>query len=96
MTSIAEVGGVDETKAVRLTDAKSQWHFTKQGDGTVFVENFAHINPNGPTPAWVTNMLLLDAPYDSMFEMRKLIESGAYKDAVVDFLKPGSETVISE
>ena len=86
MTSQAAPGGVDETKAVRLSEAFTQWHFTAQEDGTVLVENFAHINPNGPTPAWITNMLLVDAPYDSMFEMRKLIEGGAYENVQVSFL----------
>jgi hypothetical protein len=86
MTSQATLGGVDETNAVRLSEAFTQWHFTAQADGVVLVENFAHINPNGPTPAWITNMLLIDAPYDSMFEMRILIEDGAYKETEISFL----------
>lgn len=95
MTSSAQPGGVEETRAVRLVDAITQWHFTDQGDGTVQVENYAHIDPNGPTPAWITNMLLVDSPFDSMTNMRKLIESGAYADAKVAFLSP-DETAESD
>ena len=87
MTSIAQEGGVPESKAVRLKDAITQWHFSDQGDGTVLVENFAHIDPNGPTPAWITNMLLIDSPYESMRDMRKLIEAGEYADAHFDFIE---------
>ena len=87
MTSTASPGGPDKTKAVRLINAVSQWHFTPNGDGTVMVENFAHIDPNGPTPAWVTNMMLVDSPFDSMSNMRKLIETGEYGDAVIEFLQ---------
>jgi hypothetical protein len=87
MNSSATAGGIDKTKAVRLTNAITQWHFTPQANGLVLVENFAHIDPNGPTPAWITNMLLVDAPYDSMFDMRKLIEGGAYQDAEIGFLR---------
>ena len=86
MTSIARKGGPDKTKAVRLQDAFSQWHFTPLGEGKVLVENFAHIDPNGPTPAWITNMLLVDSPFKSMSAMRDIIESGGYADASIPFL----------
>ncbi len=89
MTSTAAKGGVPTTKAVRLTEAITQWHFTPQENGQVLVENFAHINPNGPTPAWLTNILLVGAPFDTMAEMRKLIEGGAYPDAHIEFLAGG-------
>ena len=87
MTSRAVQGGPKKTKAVRLTDAVSQWHFTPSDNGKVLVENFAHIDPNGPTPAWITNMMLIDSPFDSMSEMRKIVESGEYDNTVVPFLR---------
>lgn len=87
MTSTASPGGPDKGKAVRLVNAVSQWHFTPNGDDTVTVENFAHIDPNGPTPAWITNMMLIDSPFDSMSNMRELIEAGEYADAVIEFLQ---------
>ena len=83
MTSTATPGGAPKTKAVRIERAVSQWHFTPKGDGITKVENFAHIDPNGPTPAWITNMMLVDAPYKTMLKMRKIIESGAYADALM-------------
>lgn len=86
MTSTAQAEGFAETNAVRLVDAITQWHFIDQNDGTVLVENFAHIDPNGPTPAWITNMMLVDSPFDSMTEMRALIEAGEYADAEFEFL----------
>lgn len=87
MTSTAAAGGTPETKAVRIEQAVSQWHFTPLGDGKVKVENFAHIDPNGPTPAWITNMLLVDSPYKSMRKMREIIEAGNYSGIDVPFLK---------
>ena len=83
MTSIASDGGTPKTKAVRIEDAVSQWHFTPNSDGTTTVENFAHIDPNGPTPAWLTNMMLVSAPFNTMIKMRKIVESGAYSDATI-------------
>ena len=86
MTSRAAEGGTPKTKAVRLVDAVSQWHFTPLAEGKVKVENFAHIDPNGPTPAWITNMMLVDSPFDSMSNMRKIVESGTYDESVIPFL----------
>ena len=83
MTSIASDGGTPKTKAVRIEDAVSQWHFTPNSDGTTTVENFAHIDPNGPTPAWLTNMMLVSAPFNTMIKMREIVESGAYSDATI-------------
>jgi hypothetical protein len=87
MTSIAAPNGTPNTKAVRIQDAISQWHFTANQDGTTTVESFAHINPNGPTPAWITNLLLIDSPYKSMTNMRAIIEAGDYVDVLVPFLE---------
>jgi len=87
MTSTATKGGTAKTKAVRIENAVSQWHFTPNGDGTTRVENFAHIDPNGPTPAWITNLMLVDSPYKSMSKMREIVESGGYADTNVPFLE---------
>ena len=72
-------------QAVRIYDAVTQWHFTPEADGRVKVENFAHIDPNGPTPAWLTNLLLVNSPYKTMVNMRKQIESGIYAGATLPF-----------
>lgn len=86
MTSTATTGGTAKTKAVRIENAISQWHFTPNEDGTTKVENFAHIDPNGPTPAWISNLMLVSAPYKSMSKMRDIVESGGYADSKISFL----------
>lgn len=86
MTSTASEGGTPKSKAVRIEKAVSQWHFTPLEDGTTKVENFAHIDPNGPTPAWITNLMLVDSPYKSMSKMRAIVEAGGYADSEVPFL----------
>ncbi len=78
---------IPRTKAVRIEEAFSQWHFTPRSDGTTLVENFAHINPNGPTPAWLTNRLLVSSPYKTLRNMRAIIEKGAYKNESVAFIQ---------
>ncbi|MGH1440102.1 MAG: START domain-containing protein [Cellvibrionaceae bacterium] len=70
-----------ETNAVRIIEADSRWYFTPQADGSTKVETFAHINPNGPTPAWLINMLLVSSPFKTMQGMKKMMESGIYDNA---------------
>lgn len=81
MTTEPVIGMVEKTDAVRIEEADSRWYFTPQADGTTKVETFAHINPNGPTPAWLTNMLLVSSPFKTMKGMREIVEGGAYANA---------------
>ena len=86
---VAEIiGGIVEKnkKAIRLTTGVTSWTFTPTEAGTR-VENYAHIDPEGSTPAWLTNMLLVDAPHDTLVAMRKAVADGAYADAKVSFLE---------
>lgn len=61
--------------------------FTPNDNGTTKVENFAHIDLNGPTPAWITNRVLIEAPYKTMLEMRHIIEGGGYANAPMPTLR---------
>ncbi len=87
MTSIATTGRFKKTKAIRIEKAIAHWHFTELENGEVLVENFAHIDPNGPTPAWITNMMLVSSPFKTLVNMRKAIQSGKYDQHKFDFIK---------
>jgi hypothetical protein len=71
---------------VRVQYASSEWHFTPKANGIVLVENYAHVDPTGSVPAWLTNLLIVDSPYKTLTNMRELISNGAYSDAEVDFI----------
>lgn len=73
-------------KPIRLKQAIAQWHFQQLDAQTIQVESFAHIDPNGVTPAWITNMLLVDSPFKTLKKMTALLESGRYENAKVEFL----------
>ena len=87
MTSVATRDILPENKGIiRLVDAKSSWEFIPKESGVVEIVNMAHIDPNGPTPAWVTNMMLVDAPFKTLQNMRKMIASGRYDNAQESFV----------
>ena len=87
MVATIASGVVDKHKrALRLSEGITSWTFTPNADGTL-VESFAHLNPGGGVPAWVTNMLLVDSPFDTLKAMRKVVTSGAYAEHSVSFLE---------
>jgi len=87
MVSRAVDGEQPKNKGViRIEKAVTQWHFTPLSDGDVLVESYAHIDPNGATPAWLTNLLMVDSPYKTMKNMRDILQQGSYKDAQIVFL----------
>ena len=89
MNAKATQGILPETsKAVRIVEAVTNWTLTPRADGKLAVVSYAHINPNGPTPAWVTNLLLVETPFKTLQGMRRVVATGRYDDAHFDFLKP--------
>ncbi len=87
MYSKATKGRFPKQKGViRVEDAVTHWHFIPLENSKVRVESYAHIDPNGATPAWLTNMLMVDSPFKTMRQMRKILAQGKYKDAEIAFL----------
>ncbi len=71
---------------VRLAYGVTSWVFTPVGDGRVEVVSRAHLDPGGVTPAWLTNRLLVDSPFDTMVAMREVTQSGRYANSSFEFL----------
>ena len=74
-----------QKNTVRVVNANTEWHFTPVSDSVVLVETFAHIDPGGPIPAWMVNLVSVNSPFKSLQGMRKIIESGAYTNAELAF-----------
>lgn len=87
MQSHAVTGIVAEQRGrLRLTHADVSWYFTPLSDNRVEVENIAHIDPGSALPGWVTNMLLVDTPFETVRALRAEIRNDNYRDASVPFL----------
>jgi hypothetical protein len=87
MLAVPTDGILAETKkAVRIIDGVTSWTFKPIGGGEVHIVSQAHIDPRGPVPAWLTNILLIDAPFDTMRSLREIIASGRYDDRRFDFI----------
>lgn len=87
MLSSATEGLLEKNKGiVRLTEANAQWIFTPLPSGEVEVVTLAHINPAGPLPAWVTNLLLVDAPFNTLTKLRETVKDEKYLNAGFGFI----------
>ena len=71
---------------VRLSYGVTNWVFRPVADGRIEVVSLAHVDPGGATPAWLSNRLLVGAPYDTMVGMREVARSGRYADSSFDFM----------
>lgn len=88
MTSTAVQGGVDPMRGrVRLTNANAMWQFSPNADGSISIINQAHIDPGSSIPGWVTNMLLVDTPFETMKSYLAEVRKPKYQSAETGFIK---------
>lgn len=87
MVSVATVGIMPKKKGrLRLTEAETSWRFKPLPDGNIEVVNEAHINPGSSVPGWLTNMLLVDTPFETMKSFLSEAKKSKYKQAKISFV----------
>lgn len=87
MNSYATEGELEPINGrLRLTEATVRWQFRPLPDGAVEVTNEAHINPGSALPGWVTNMLLVDTPFETLQAFREAVRRPEYADISYDFV----------
>jgi len=92
MHSEATMGIMAEVKGwLRLTQANASWRFRPLASGGVEVRSEAHLNPGSSLPGWVTNMLLVDTPYQTMKSFAAEVAMPKYRNALVNFIKEPPE-----
>lgn len=91
MTSQATSGILGEMQGkLRLTETYISWKFRPLADGSVEVTNEAHINPGSALPGWVTNMLLVNTPFETLKGFRGEVTKVKYEEAKLEFIvEPG-------
>jgi len=88
MQSQATTGLLEKNKGtVRLTQAKASWIFKPLGDGKIEVTTMAHVNPGGPLPGWMTNLFLIDSPFNTLVKLKKAVNQPKYEQASVAFIR---------
>ena len=87
MQGNATIDKLDESEGiVRLTEAQVNWELTALANGSVKVVLEAHINPASLLPSWITNMLLVDSPYNSMEGLRQRVKLKLYQGVELSYI----------
>ena len=88
MRSTATVGRMEEVSGrLRLTEANASWVFEPLQNGKVRITNEAHIDPGSALPGWVTNMLLVDTPFETLKAFVAEVHSSKYSNAEIGFVQ---------
>jgi uncharacterized protein YndB with AHSA1/START domain len=61
---------------VRVTVSDAEWTVQAQPGGGTELTLVAHVEPGGPMPAWLINRMLVDSPYQSFVNLRRLLAAG--------------------
>lgn len=86
--SEATTGILDDIAGrLRLTQVELGWIFRPLETGAVEISNEAHIDPGSGLPGWITNLLLVSTPYETMRSFVLEVTKPAYRDAVVSFIR---------
>ncbi|MEM7219596.1 MAG: START domain-containing protein [Pseudomonadota bacterium] len=83
-----------ENRTIRLENGTIVWRLTPLADGMVEVVQDSHVDPAGRTPAWLTNRLLVDAPFETLVAVREILASGRYAQSSYAFID--DELIASE
>jgi hypothetical protein len=73
---------------VRVPSLHSNWVIKKTGENKLIGEYTIKVDPGGMVPAWLVNLFIDKAPYESVLKMRKLLQEAPYKDAYIKWLHP--------
>lgn len=62
-------------KFVRIPASEALWRAKAIDNETVEVELYAHADPGGAIPKWFTNLVVIQAPKESLMNLREFLES---------------------
>ncbi len=71
---------------VRVKDFHSKYILTPQNDGFVDINYEMGTDPGGIVPAWLVNLVIVNAPYSTQENLNKLIQNPRYKTGGLSFI----------
>lgn len=71
----------------RIPFSQATWEVIPLALNQIQVEYILKINPGGGVPAWVVNMFIAKAPYESFYNLTKIIQEKRFQGQQFDFIK---------
>lgn len=68
---------------IRIQAMNGYWELTPNGDGSVHVVYSLSSDPGGSVPAWLVNASIVEQPYRTLQNLRRMLEDPRYRNATV-------------
>jgi hypothetical protein len=72
---------------VRVRTSNARWEVTPLGPGQLKIVYTVKFDPAGSVPAWLVNMFVTKAPYQTFMKLREGVKRPEYQNAHLDFIK---------
>ncbi len=70
----------EEKGHIRVRMVDSRWRLTPLADNRVEVSYLLHSDPGGQIPAWLINSMVVDQPFNTLRNLRDILEELPYKN----------------
>lgn len=81
-------------KAVRVKRIDGHWTLVPKADGTIELTYQLLSDPGGGLPAWLVNLVAVSQPFDTLTGLRKVAQSGKYKEATFSFITEVAQPIL--
>jgi hypothetical protein len=72
---------------LRIPKSEGFWELTPRPNGMVHIIYQAHADPGGQVPAWLSNQVVTETPFDALKNLRLEVAKPAYAQARLPFIR---------
>ncbi|MGH7901708.1 MAG: START domain-containing protein [Thermodesulfobacteriota bacterium] len=80
---------ISETKNVRIKKSRGSYFISPLSDFTYEVTWQHHTEPGGSIPKWLVNKLIVDTPFNTLRNLRSIVQEEKYKKATLKYSPDG-------
>jgi hypothetical protein len=80
---------IADTKNLRIKKSTGYYFLEPSSDGTVEVTWQLYTDPGGGVPKWIVNSLLVDTPFKTFENLKKIVYEKKYQNAKLEYSSEG-------
>ena len=82
-------GKVEPTDMIRITNSKGTYKLIQKTPNQVDIIWHQHADPAGALPSWLVNTLIVDLPYQTLYNLRELVKEEKYDTSKIGYNEQG-------
>jgi hypothetical protein len=71
----------------RISRGQGFWEVVETSDGKLEITFQMQVDPGGSIPSWLANMFVVDTPFNTLNELKRLLASGKYDGKRFGFIE---------